>query len=317
MPAAAPARHGAVGTARPLPRTTGTRTPRLHRGEEAPAAEEGAAPRGSERQGRARSGAGGSFSAVSAPLCRGCVSMRDHYPVSRHWCSRYAQRLRAARTVRFPNDVVFQDHIRQGDLEQVGRFIRARKVTLDTIYPSGECAGRLSRGCQGHRRATGPTLGRGAWNPAVFLPGGVQVPPNRLVGPESPEPAPQHPRSSARPVRAAGKGRLVPGPLHGVTTSRNAVGPGHGAAGTGRAVEPRASAGSCLPPALCRTGGSGCVRHRCLWEALGCVCTQPHTNCLRNALISIPTGWCRAQICPFLCLASASAVTWLQRQRLK
>ncbi|XP_065708102.1 protein phosphatase 1 regulatory subunit 27 [Patagioenas fasciata] len=66
--------------------------------------------------------------------------MRDHYPVSRHRCSRYAQRLRAARTVRFPNDVVFQDHIRQGDLEQVGRFIRARKVTLDTIYPSGMAA---------------------------------------------------------------------------------------------------------------------------------------------------------------------------------
>uniref|UniRef100_A0A8D0H2U9 Protein phosphatase 1 regulatory subunit 27 n=1 Tax=Sphenodon punctatus TaxID=8508 RepID=A0A8D0H2U9_SPHPU len=42
--------------------------------------------------------------------------------------------------VRFPNDVVFQDHIRQGDLEQVGRFIRAKKVTLDTIYPSGMAA---------------------------------------------------------------------------------------------------------------------------------------------------------------------------------
>ncbi|KFU85939.1 Protein phosphatase 1 regulatory subunit 27, partial [Chaetura pelagica] len=49
-------------------------------------------------------------------------------------------RLRAPRAVRFPNDVVFQDHIREGDLEQVGRFIRARKVTLDTIYPSGMAA---------------------------------------------------------------------------------------------------------------------------------------------------------------------------------
>ncbi|XP_075760313.1 protein phosphatase 1 regulatory subunit 27 [Pelodiscus sinensis] len=52
-------------------------------------------------------------------------------------CSR---RLRPARTVRFPNDIVFQDNIRQGDLEQVGRFIRARKVTLSTLYPSGMAA---------------------------------------------------------------------------------------------------------------------------------------------------------------------------------
>jgi protein phosphatase 1 regulatory subunit 27 len=44
----------------------------------------------------------------------------------------------ADRSVRFPNDVLFLDHIRQGDLEQVGRFIRARKVSLDTIHPSGE-----------------------------------------------------------------------------------------------------------------------------------------------------------------------------------
>ncbi|KGL75131.1 Protein phosphatase 1 regulatory subunit 27, partial [Tinamus guttatus] len=49
-------------------------------------------------------------------------------------------RWRAARTVHFPNDVLFQDHIKQGDLEQVGRFIRTRKVTLDTIYPSGMAA---------------------------------------------------------------------------------------------------------------------------------------------------------------------------------
>ncbi|NWX39487.1 PPR27 phosphatase, partial [Steatornis caripensis] len=66
--------------------------------------------------------------------------MKDYCPVSMPRYSRYAQRLSASRTVRFPNDVVFQDHIRQGDLEQVGRFIRARKVTLDTIYPSGMAA---------------------------------------------------------------------------------------------------------------------------------------------------------------------------------
>ncbi|XP_035168513.1 protein phosphatase 1 regulatory subunit 27 [Anser cygnoides] len=66
--------------------------------------------------------------------------MKDYFPVSMPRYSRYSQRLRASRTVRFPNDVVFQDHIRQGDLEQVGRFIRARKVALDTIYPSGMAA---------------------------------------------------------------------------------------------------------------------------------------------------------------------------------
>uniref|UniRef100_UPI00398F2D69 protein phosphatase 1 regulatory subunit 27-like n=1 Tax=Pristiophorus japonicus TaxID=55135 RepID=UPI00398F2D69 len=57
--------------------------------------------------------------------------------------SRYAvpsASLKPARTVRFPNDIVFQDHIRQGDLEQVGRFIRARKVKLDTLYLSGMAA---------------------------------------------------------------------------------------------------------------------------------------------------------------------------------
>ncbi|NWW47030.1 PPR27 phosphatase, partial [Pedionomus torquatus] len=66
--------------------------------------------------------------------------MKDYCPVSMLRYSRYRQRLRASRTVHFPNDVVFQDHIKQGDLEQVGRFIRARKVTLDTIYPSGMAA---------------------------------------------------------------------------------------------------------------------------------------------------------------------------------
>ncbi|XP_062031464.1 protein phosphatase 1 regulatory subunit 27 [Lepus europaeus] len=50
------------------------------------------------------------------------------------------RRLLADRSVRFPNDVLFLDHIRQGDLEQVGRFLRARKVSLDTIHPSGLAA---------------------------------------------------------------------------------------------------------------------------------------------------------------------------------
>ncbi|NWY17954.1 PPR27 phosphatase, partial [Aphelocoma coerulescens] len=66
--------------------------------------------------------------------------MRDYCPLLVPRYGRYTPRPRASRTVRFPNDVVFQDHIKQGDLEQVGRFIRARKVTLDTIYPSGMAA---------------------------------------------------------------------------------------------------------------------------------------------------------------------------------
>lgn len=73
------------------------------------------------------------------PLClKAAVSMRDYCPLGPRY-RRYTPRLRASRTVHFPNDVVFQDHIKKGDLEQVGRFIRARKVTLDTIYPSGKC----------------------------------------------------------------------------------------------------------------------------------------------------------------------------------
>lgn len=42
------------------------------------------------------------------------------------------------RTVRFTNDVIFQDHVRHGDLEMIGRFMRARKVRVDTIFHSGK-----------------------------------------------------------------------------------------------------------------------------------------------------------------------------------
>ncbi|XP_037666680.1 protein phosphatase 1 regulatory subunit 27 [Choloepus didactylus] len=59
---------------------------------------------------------------------------------TRYSPERRRRRLLAERSVRFPNDVLFLDHIRQGDLEQVGRFIRARKVTLDMIHPSGLAA---------------------------------------------------------------------------------------------------------------------------------------------------------------------------------
>ena len=42
------------------------------------------------------------------------------------------------RTVHFPNDIIFQDIVRRGDLEQIGRFMRARKVRVDTLFHSGE-----------------------------------------------------------------------------------------------------------------------------------------------------------------------------------
>ncbi|KAJ8334090.1 hypothetical protein SKAU_G00397290 [Synaphobranchus kaupii] len=52
-------------------------------------------------------------------------------------CPRSSLSLKPTRSVHFPNDIVFQDHVRQGDLEQIGRFIRAGKVHLNTIYLSG------------------------------------------------------------------------------------------------------------------------------------------------------------------------------------
>lgn len=42
------------------------------------------------------------------------------------------------RSVHFPNDIVFQDYVRHGELERIGQFIRARRVSLNTIYLSGE-----------------------------------------------------------------------------------------------------------------------------------------------------------------------------------
>ncbi|XP_031588555.1 protein phosphatase 1 regulatory subunit 27 [Oreochromis aureus] len=46
----------------------------------------------------------------------------------------------AKRTVHFPNDIIFQDIVRRGDLEQIGRFMRARKVRVDTVFHSGMAA---------------------------------------------------------------------------------------------------------------------------------------------------------------------------------
>ncbi|XP_061888408.1 protein phosphatase 1 regulatory subunit 27b [Entelurus aequoreus] len=44
------------------------------------------------------------------------------------------------RSVHFSHDVVFQDYVRHGELERIKCFIRAKRVRLDTIYPSGMAA---------------------------------------------------------------------------------------------------------------------------------------------------------------------------------
>ncbi|XP_040891640.1 protein phosphatase 1 regulatory subunit 27b [Toxotes jaculatrix] len=48
--------------------------------------------------------------------------------------------LKPVRSVHFPNDILFQDYVRHGELERIGLFIRARRVSLDTIYHSGMAA---------------------------------------------------------------------------------------------------------------------------------------------------------------------------------
>ncbi|XP_037546027.1 protein phosphatase 1 regulatory subunit 27b [Nematolebias whitei] len=53
---------------------------------------------------------------------------------------RTAAPLKPVRSVHFPNDIVFQDYVKHGELERIGRFIRARRVELDTIYTSGMAA---------------------------------------------------------------------------------------------------------------------------------------------------------------------------------
>lgn len=141
------------------------------------------------------------------PLClKAAISMKDYYPAVPRY-GRCTPRLRASRTVRFPNDVVFQDHIKQGDLEQVGRFIRARKVTLDTIYPSGECCwsaelGRAAAqpgGCEGHPQQNWSKLGPSARSSAQQGSGAPGWP--------------QHLPSPAETEHTAERGSLAPGSL--------------------------------------------------------------------------------------------------------
>ncbi|XP_030638713.1 protein phosphatase 1 regulatory subunit 27b [Chanos chanos] len=66
----------------------------------------------------------------------GCASKACD-PVS---CPRSRSSIKPIRNVHFPNDIVFQDYIRQGELERIGRFIRTNRVKLDTIYHSGMAA---------------------------------------------------------------------------------------------------------------------------------------------------------------------------------
>lgn len=54
-------------------------------------------------------------------------------------CKRTAS-LKPVRNVHFPNEIVFQDYIRQGEIERIGLFIRSKRVSLDAIYPSGMAA---------------------------------------------------------------------------------------------------------------------------------------------------------------------------------
>ncbi|XP_051996478.1 protein phosphatase 1 regulatory subunit 27-like [Xyrauchen texanus] len=49
-------------------------------------------------------------------------------------CSRPS--VKTVRNVHFPNDIVFQDYVRQGELERIGCFLTTRRVSLETIYHS-------------------------------------------------------------------------------------------------------------------------------------------------------------------------------------
>uniref|UniRef100_A0A8C2WT42 Protein phosphatase 1, regulatory subunit 27b n=1 Tax=Cyclopterus lumpus TaxID=8103 RepID=A0A8C2WT42_CYCLU len=62
-----------------------------------------------------------------------------HYSFPTIGCKSAAS-LKPLRSVHFPNDIVFLDYVRHGELERIGLFIRARRVNLDTIYHSGMAA---------------------------------------------------------------------------------------------------------------------------------------------------------------------------------
>ncbi|KAK6300387.1 hypothetical protein J4Q44_G00284850 [Coregonus suidteri] len=55
-------------------------------------------------------------------------------------CARSSPQIKPVRSVHFPNDIVFQDYVRQGELDMIGLFIRKKRVSLETIYHSGMAA---------------------------------------------------------------------------------------------------------------------------------------------------------------------------------
>ncbi|XP_038835091.1 protein phosphatase 1 regulatory subunit 27-like [Salvelinus namaycush] len=55
-------------------------------------------------------------------------------------CTHSSPQIKPVRSVHFPNDIVFQDYVRQGELDRIGLFIRKRRVSLETIYHSGMAA---------------------------------------------------------------------------------------------------------------------------------------------------------------------------------
>ncbi|CAG5945297.1 unnamed protein product [Menidia menidia] len=54
-------------------------------------------------------------------------------------CARAAS-LKPVRSVHFPNDVLFQDYVRHGELERIGRFIRAQRRRLCACVCAGMAA---------------------------------------------------------------------------------------------------------------------------------------------------------------------------------
>lgn len=87
-----------------------------------------------------------------------------------------AASLKPARSVHFPNDIVFQDYVRHGELERIGRFIRAGRVSLGTIYHSGRSWWKLAVKLVSTRSwpPRSPSLHRHGghpWGGAVWKPG--------------------------------------------------------------------------------------------------------------------------------------------------
>ena len=61
-----------------------------------------------------------------------------YYPDKDAVVCKNSDSLKKFHNVRFSNDIVFQDYVREGELERIGCFMRSRRVSLDTIYHSGK-----------------------------------------------------------------------------------------------------------------------------------------------------------------------------------